>query len=240
VLNRLVKERLDDILGGIPVDKLIGETRTAEAYRQHARALRVVANDYVDEVLSVVHTYIADNGLSEIAIPNVEASFSQEILFITWWGRFATRDGLAGKLDTVARTGDVSLEYDTNTGGIKVFGSVGLSQLYLGYKYYEAYFQGLGPSGTVSAQIGSNSVFLKIDILLSTNPVITLEDLHIEYAKDFKFQITGLGILDWLVSSITTWIVNLFDDQIVGALDGFLQDYVAGVLPFVDPNKFFG
>jgi len=35
----------------------------------------------VDEVLSVVHTYIADNGLSEIAIPNVEASFSQEVSF---------------------------------------------------------------------------------------------------------------------------------------------------------------
>jgi len=119
-----------------------------------------------------------------------------------------------------------------------VFGSVGLSQLYLGYKHYEAYFQGLGPSGAVAAQIGSNSVFLKVDIFLSTIPTINLEDLHIQYAKDINIQISGLGILDWLVSSITTWIVNLFDDQIVASLDGYLGEYVAGVLPLVDPTKF--
>jgi hypothetical protein len=33
VLIGLVKERLDDVLGGVSVEKLIGETRTAEAYR---------------------------------------------------------------------------------------------------------------------------------------------------------------------------------------------------------------
>ena len=33
----------------------------------------------MDEVLSVAHTYIVDNGLSVISIPNIEASFSQEV-----------------------------------------------------------------------------------------------------------------------------------------------------------------
>jgi hypothetical protein len=33
VLNRLVKKRLDGILGAVPVDKLIGETQAAESYR---------------------------------------------------------------------------------------------------------------------------------------------------------------------------------------------------------------
>jgi hypothetical protein len=33
VLNRLVKKRLEDILGAVPVDKLIGETQAAESYR---------------------------------------------------------------------------------------------------------------------------------------------------------------------------------------------------------------
>jgi len=33
VLDRLVKKRLDDILGTVPVDKLIGETGAAESYR---------------------------------------------------------------------------------------------------------------------------------------------------------------------------------------------------------------
>jgi hypothetical protein len=33
VLNRLVKKRLDDILGAVAVDKLIGDTQAAESYR---------------------------------------------------------------------------------------------------------------------------------------------------------------------------------------------------------------
>jgi hypothetical protein len=37
VLNRLVKKRLDDILGALTLDKLIGETRTAESCRYAKR-----------------------------------------------------------------------------------------------------------------------------------------------------------------------------------------------------------
>jgi hypothetical protein len=33
VLNRLVKKRLDDILGAVSIDKLIGETQASESYR---------------------------------------------------------------------------------------------------------------------------------------------------------------------------------------------------------------
>jgi hypothetical protein len=51
------------------------------------------------------------------------------------------------------------------------------------YNKYEAEFQGIGPSGTVDAKVGQNSVFLKVDILVSVEPVITLQDLHIEQAK---------------------------------------------------------
>lgn len=58
--------------------------------------------------------------------------------------------------------------------------------------------------------------------------------------RDITIQINGLGILDWLVSSITTWIVGLFNEQIVHALDSQLEQYVAGILPLVDPTQFFG
>jgi hypothetical protein len=51
------------------------------------------------------------------------------------------------------------------------------------YDKYEAEFQGIGPSGTVEAKVGDNSVFLKVNILVSVDPVITLQDLHIERAE---------------------------------------------------------
>jgi hypothetical protein len=52
--------------------------------------------------------------------------------------------------------------------------------------------------------------------------------------------VTGLGVLNWLVSNIATWIVGLFNDEVVGAVDNLLREYVAEILPSVDPNKYFG
>jgi len=58
--------------------------------------------------------------------------------------------------------------------------------------------------------------------------------------RDIKIEVTGLGVLDWLVSSISTWVVGLFNDQIISIVDSHLQSYVSSILPTVDPNRFFG
>jgi hypothetical protein len=42
---------------------------------------------------------------------------------------------------------------------------------------------GIGPSGTLAASVGSNSIFLKIKVLVAIEPSIKLEDVRIEYAK---------------------------------------------------------
>jgi hypothetical protein len=43
---------------------------------------------------------------------------------------------------------------------------------------------GIGPAGTLTATVGSNSVFLKVQILLNTKPPsIKIEDVHTEYIK---------------------------------------------------------
>jgi hypothetical protein len=42
---------------------------------------------------------------------------------------------------------------------------------------------GIGPSGTLAAHVGSNSIFLKVELLLANETSITLEDIHVEYAK---------------------------------------------------------
>jgi hypothetical protein len=49
--------------------------------RKHARALRLVANGYVDEVLSAARSYIEEKGMSQVSIPNIEAYFSKEVSF---------------------------------------------------------------------------------------------------------------------------------------------------------------
>ena len=38
-----------------------------------------MANDYVDELLYLVRGFVADNGLSEIATPDIWQGFSQDV-----------------------------------------------------------------------------------------------------------------------------------------------------------------
>jgi hypothetical protein len=47
-------------------------------------------------------------------------------------------------------------------------------------------------------------------------------------------------VLDWLASKISTWVVGLFNDKVVDAVNHLLQEKVAEILPSVDPTIFFG
>jgi len=131
VLNRLVKGRLDDILGEVPVDILIGEKQAAEAYRQHTRSLRALANDYVDSLLELVRNYVVENGLSEVDIPDIREGFEQNILGITFHGNFDALDGKARNLATLVRTGDANLDVNPDTGALVVSGHLGLTELHV-------------------------------------------------------------------------------------------------------------
>jgi hypothetical protein len=58
--------------------------------------------------------------------------------------------------------------------------------------------------------------------------------------RHIKLELTGLGILDWLLSTIATLFVNLFKAKIIGSLNSHLQEHVGRSLLTVDTNIFFG
>jgi hypothetical protein len=45
--------------------------------REHTIALRALANDYVDQLLGLVHDYVVENGLSQLDAPEIHAEFYQ-------------------------------------------------------------------------------------------------------------------------------------------------------------------
>jgi hypothetical protein len=47
--------------------------------REHARAVRISGNEYVDSLLHTLHHYVEENLLNEIDIPDISASFSKEV-----------------------------------------------------------------------------------------------------------------------------------------------------------------
>jgi hypothetical protein len=52
-----------------------------------------------------------------------------QILWITWHGHFTATHGRVRNLASLTRISDISLEYDTTTGSITVFGNLGLTEL---------------------------------------------------------------------------------------------------------------
>jgi len=231
VLNRLVKKRLDVILGEVPVYKLIGETRAVESYREHTRALRALANDYVDNLVDQVRIFVLENGLSEVAIPDIQQSFSQDILGITFYGGFDALGGIARNLATLVRTGDCNLDLNLVTGALVVSGELGLKEIHLHWNRYDVEFQGIGVSGELTADVGRNSIFMQIEIFLTPNITITLDDFRIVEADDIDIAITGLGIFDWLVSLIISWVTDLFHEEILGLLESQLRSFIEEILP---------
>lgn len=57
--------------------------------------------------------------------------------------------------------------------------------------------------------------------------------------SDISVEVTGLGILDWLTSNIASWVIGLFNDDIVGTVSSKLREFVVEILPNVDPNRVF-
>jgi hypothetical protein len=57
--------------------------------------------------------------------------------------------------------------------------------------------------------------------------------------SDINVEVTGLSILDWLASNISSWVIGLFNDEIIDAVGSQLRKYVAEILPNVNPNKVF-
>jgi hypothetical protein len=47
--------------------------------REHTRALRTLANDFVDDLMILVRGFVVDNALSEIAIPDIWQGFEQDV-----------------------------------------------------------------------------------------------------------------------------------------------------------------
>jgi hypothetical protein len=57
--------------------------------------------------------------------------------------------------------------------------------------------------------------------------------------SDISVEVTGLGILNWLISNISSWVIGLFNDEIIDTVSSQLREYVAEILPNVDPNRVF-
>ena len=51
------------------------------------------------------------------------------------------------------------------------------------------------------------------------------------FDSDIDITITGLGIFDWLVSHIISWVTDLFHEQVLDLLESQLRQIIEELLP---------
>lgn len=159
-----------------------------------------------DKFLKQYKDKLIEEGKTEIIIENFEEHFSQKLFVITIQGHMSVTDGSLKNLTTLHRTGDVTL--DKNDQSFILTAYLGMTDFQVIYKKYELELVGLTQRGNIHAAVGSNSVCVKILIILKPECKVQLQSLEIETLDHIDISITGLGPLHNLVNEISSWIVT--------------------------------
>ncbi|XP_068083378.1 mite allergen Lep d 7 [Anabrus simplex] len=236
-LNLILQKELNYLLEFSPLARLLPDENLLKEFRNLTRGMTVIANKYIDDILVLAREHITQNNLEQVPVSNFGTGFSKKILFITWHGNFTAEKGWARDLATITRTSDMTLSYDKGT--LSVFGSLGLRDLKVGFDQYFAKFMNIGPSGTLRATTGYNSVFIRAAIQLGINSTTSLENLRVDNIDEIDVKVTGLGILNWLTSKIVTWVLGFYNESIRKVVRQQLLNPLYHVLNDVNPNEYF-
>ncbi|XP_054287955.1 uncharacterized protein LOC129003680 [Macrosteles quadrilineatus] len=185
------------------------------------------ANLFIDNILKVGGTLIRQKFGDRIKIPDIEEGFATKVL-VTFKGSFRATDGVAVGTSSVSRIGDVIFGYN-NESLLHFYGALGFQDLHLHYGYYKAEMWGMGPSGSLDTSLAPLRVLAHV-FLNTTSKMITLSKLKIISVGDLTVTLTGLGgMMDWLISRVTTWVVGMYRDQVLQLLESQYEQYLKDV-----------
>jgi hypothetical protein len=116
----------------------------------------------VDFILPIVRETLQKTGHTSIKIPDVDESFTTDIVFFPVNGRFRAENGWLMNLSTVYRTSDaIATLVDTT---LTVVCGFGLQMLEFGFNQYEANLGLIEASGTITGVIPHNSVTAQVSV----------------------------------------------------------------------------
>ncbi|PNF16073.1 hypothetical protein B7P43_G04577 [Cryptotermes secundus] len=192
----------------------------------------------VDFFLTIVRETLHKTGHSSIKIPDVDESFTTDIIFFPVNGRFRAENGWLGNLSTIYRTSDTIATVVDNT--LTVVGGFGLQMLEFGFNQYEANFGVIQASGTITGVIPHNSITAQIS-LTHVNGVCnaTLDNLKVSEASGIKVYLTGWDGLGWLLSFITNCASGSYRDKIFSAVEAHLSANIEKQLRHFHCEQYF-
>uniref|UniRef100_A0A1L8DNM6 Putative 50 kDa midgut protein n=1 Tax=Nyssomyia neivai TaxID=330878 RepID=A0A1L8DNM6_9DIPT len=227
-------QQLGHVLEDVSLMQLFGEN--GDLVRKHvtrSKERALIINGVIDSLLEPIRQQIIEQRYAQISIEGFKKSFKKKVGYISVWGTFEASGGWVGDMSTIYRTGDFSVH--TEGVNVTIFGALGLGEFSGYYSKYKAKFMNVGPSGRITVTTGKNSAKLK----LTTNGWITgIEDIkkiinldfNLEKVDNVRVYITGLGLLNSVVSTFITWIVAIVKNDVLKIVNKMINNLIRNYL----------
>ncbi|XP_046741595.1 uncharacterized protein LOC124408603 isoform X3 [Diprion similis] len=167
--------------------------------RQKRSTYSANLNDYVDEVVGNLQTFISSSSLEPLSIPNVTESFSVKPLLITYSGRLSLYDGALTGLSSVKRYGDVNLGYDGET--LSFDANMGVDTTAVAYTYYAKLLGSLKESGTAKITVRKIDTTVGLSTNLK-NYTFAFDSFAINSIGRTTAKLGGNVLTDWMANAV--------------------------------------
>lgn len=164
-------------------------------------------NWILDTFLTEFRASTIKQGKSVIKLDDIQKQFEKEIFLVDIYGSIEATEGQLKNISTVYRTGNATLTESEDN--IIVDVHLGLQELEIYFNHFELNFFNLDESGTIKATVDHNSIYMELDITYKPECSVKLTNLKIDALDNISVTITGLSLLDYLTSNITSWILNI-------------------------------
>ncbi|XP_024874551.1 uncharacterized protein LOC112456324 [Temnothorax curvispinosus] len=170
----------------------------------------ILLNVPMDILLKKVINYIKQNKKSIIKIPGVIKTYNIVLGMIKC--HFETDNGIFEDLSTLKRTKDAVMSNIGQTHIIQT--SFGLSMAKFKYDYYKLEIGPTTISGNILGTVDGLAMTARLVINYDKTCGVNLEYVKVEFGK-INLEMTGLGPLNSLASTIFTWLTEKWQDKIV-------------------------
>ncbi|CAG7721251.1 unnamed protein product [Allacma fusca] len=182
---------------------------------------------WIDAILEHARNVMRKKGLNQIELQPETSEFSRRIFGITFHGKASIYEGVLQGLETIHRTGVVSIKPEKSTGDLIATFEVGVDHPTVRAKAL-AKFLSIGPSGNITGSF--DKVRVKIVIRISKNAGLhaDLDTFEITELGKLSLNIKGLGsMLNYVVENIVEGLGNrVFKRKLREVLEGTIKKFI--------------
>ncbi|XP_030755013.1 uncharacterized protein LOC115881606 [Sitophilus oryzae] len=175
---------------------------------------------YANEILANVGAFILEQGLDPVSLPD------ESIKVLT--STFHLTEGSLESLSTIGTYDNVIVYYNSDTKILDLTLPISFEKLVIKYKYRTKVLL-VTVKGDVTAKITDVKANLNLGFNFSSYQVFA-EKVNLKHSGNIHIDITGLGVLDYLLDAMTTVLTTLFHNLILKIVDNVIDTPVQSIV----------